>query len=78
MKLREPKCDSDHDRLAQRMVKLDKKLFSVMERNAELEKENARLRGEVADLKQQLAAARKELVHLVQTAVERRGTSPPS
>jgi transposase len=59
MKLREPRCDPEHDRLAQRMAKLEEKLFSVMERNAELEEENARLRGEVADLKQQLAAARK-------------------
>ncbi len=60
MKLREPKCDCEHDRLAQRMAKLEEKLFSVMERNAELEEENARLRAEVADLKQQLAAARKD------------------
>jgi len=42
------------------MAKLEEKLFSVMERNAELEEENARLRREVADLKQQLAAARKD------------------
>jgi transposase len=60
MKLREPRCDSEYDRLAQRMAKLEEKLFSVMERNAELEEENARLRKEVADLKQQLAAARKD------------------
>lgn len=60
MKLREPKCACDHDRLAQRMAKLEEKLFSVMERNTELEEENARLRREVADLKQQLAAARKD------------------
>jgi len=60
MKLREPKCDCEHDRLAQRMAKLEEKLFSVMERNAELEEENSRLRAEVADLKQQLAAARKD------------------
>jgi len=36
MKLREPRCDCDHDRLAQRMANLEEKLFSVMERNAEL------------------------------------------
>jgi transposase len=60
MKLREPRSDSEHDRLAQRMAKLEEKLFSVMEHNAELEEENARLRREVADLKQQLAAARKD------------------
>jgi transposase len=67
MKLREPSCDCDHDRLAQRMAKLEEKLFSVMERNAELEEENARLRAEVerlgaenARLQQQLAAARKD------------------
>jgi len=67
MKLREPKCDSEHDRLAQRMAKLEEKLFSVLERNAELEEENARLRAEVerlgaenARLQQQLAAARKD------------------
>ena len=67
MKLGEPKCDSEHDRLAQRMAKLEEKLFSVLERNAELEEENARLRAEVerlgaenARLQQQLAAARKD------------------
>ncbi len=57
MKLREPRSDCEHHRLAQRMAKLEEKLFSVMQRNAELEAENARLRREVADLKQQLAAA---------------------
>lgn len=60
MKLREPRSDCDYDRLAQRMAKLEEKLFSVMERNAQLEEENLRLRAEVADLKQQLAAARKD------------------
>jgi len=60
MKLREPRCDCDHDRLAQRLAKLEEKLFSVMERNAELEEENARLSREVTELKQQLAAARKD------------------
>lgn len=59
MKLWEPKCDSDHDRLVEWMAKLEEELFAVMDRNAELKEENARLRGEVADLKQQLAAARK-------------------
>jgi hypothetical protein len=44
MKLREPKCDNEHGRLAQRMAKLEEKLFSVMERNAELQEENVRLR----------------------------------
>ena len=49
------------------MAKLEEKLFSVMERNAELEEENARLRAEVerlgaenSRLQQQLAAARKD------------------
>ena len=67
MKLREPKSDCDCDRLAQRMAKLEEKLFSVLERNAELEKENTRLRAEVerlgaenTRLQQQLAAARKD------------------
>jgi transposase len=67
MRLREPKCDCDPDRLARRMAKLEEKLFSVMRRNAELEEENARLRAEVerlgkenARLQQQLAAARKD------------------
>jgi transposase len=67
MKLREPRCDSEYDRLAQRMAKLEEKLFQVMERNAQLEEENTRLRAEVerlgtenARLQQQLAAARKD------------------
>jgi transposase len=67
MKLREPKCNSDHERLAQRIAKLEEKRFSVMERNAELEEENARLRTEVerlgkenTRLQQELAAARKD------------------
>jgi hypothetical protein len=67
MKLREPSCDGEHARLAQRMAKLEEKLFGVMERNAQLEEENARLHEEVARLhekvarlEQQLAAARKD------------------
>ncbi len=60
MKLREPRCDSEHDRLAQRMAKLEEKLFKVMERNAQLEEENARLHEQVARLRQQLAAASKD------------------
>jgi len=66
MKLREPRCDSEDGRLAQRMAKLEDKLFEVMQRNAHLEQENARLRAEVerlgkenSQLQQQLAAARK-------------------
>lgn len=47
MKLGEPKSDREHDRLAQRMAKLEEKLFAVMERTAELEAENARLPAEV-------------------------------
>jgi len=66
MKLREPRCDSEDGRLAQRMAKLEDKLFEVIGRNAHLEQENARLRAEVerlgkenSQLQQQLAAARK-------------------
>jgi len=59
MKLREPRYESEHERLAQRMAKLEEKLFGVMERNAQLEEENARLHEQVARLEQQLAAARK-------------------
>jgi transposase len=66
MKLREPRCNSEYGRLAQRMVKLEEKLYEVMQRNAHLEQENARLRAEVerlgkenSQLQQQLAAARK-------------------
>jgi transposase len=60
MKLREPRRDCEHDRLDQRVAKLEEKLFSVMKRNAELEGENARLREQVARLEQQLATARKD------------------
>ncbi len=59
MKLREPRSDCEYDRLAQRMAKLEEKLFSVIKRSAELEEENARLRAEAAGMKQQLAAVRK-------------------
>ena len=48
MKLREPRCDSEYDRLAQRMAKLEEKLFGVTERNAQLEEENSRLHEQVA------------------------------
>jgi len=67
MKLREAKCDSELDRLAQRVAKLEEKLFGAMERIATLEAENAHLRDENrhlheqnARLEQQLAAARKD------------------
>lgn len=60
MKLRETKYDSEHERLAQRMAKLEEKLFAAMERVAKLEEDNARLREENAHLQQQLAAARKD------------------
>jgi len=66
MKLREPRCDSEYGRLAQRMAKLEEKLYEVIGRNAHLEQENARLRAEVerlgkenSQLQQQLAAAHK-------------------
>jgi transposase len=60
MKLREPNCDCERDRLAQRMAKLEEKFFGATERIAELEQENARLHEQVARLEQQLAAARKD------------------
>ena len=57
---------TDQQRLAQRVAKLEEKLFAAMERIATLEQENARLRDENAQLReenarlqQQLAAARK-------------------
>jgi transposase len=67
MKLREGKCDSECDRLTQRVAKLEEKLFGALERIATLETENAHLRDENRDLheenarlEQQLAAARKD------------------
>ncbi len=59
MKLREARHDSEHERLAQRLGRLEDKLFGVMERNRQLEQENARLHAQVAGLQRQLAAARK-------------------
>lgn len=65
MKLREPSCDCEHDRPAQRTAKREENLFGVMERNAQLEEENARLQDEVArlqgvaQLERQLALAHK-------------------
>ena len=59
MKLRDTSHDSESDRLAQRLAKLEQQLFGVMERNAHLEEENSRLCGEVVRLQQQLAAALK-------------------
>ena len=45
-KLREPRSDCEHDRLAQRMAKLEEQLFAAMEGIGTLEAENARLRKE--------------------------------
>jgi hypothetical protein len=59
MKLRDTIHDSESQRLAQRVAKLEEKLFGAMERIAQLEEENARLHEDVARLQQQLAAARK-------------------
>jgi transposase len=59
MKLRDTSPDSESQRLAQRVAKLEEKLFGAMERIAQLEEENARLREDNARLQQQLAAARK-------------------
>ena len=60
MKLRNTIHDSESQRLAQRVAKLEEKLFGAMERIAQLEEENASLHKEVARLQQQLAAARKD------------------
>lgn len=59
MKLRDTIYDSESQRLAQRVAKLEEKLFGVMERNAQLEEEVTRLHEDNAKLQQQLAAARK-------------------
>ncbi len=66
MKLRETTVDPESERLAQRVAKLEEKLFGTMERIAQLEEENAclrdentQLREENAKLQQQLAAASK-------------------
>lgn len=72
MKLREPSVDSESQRLAQRVAKLEEKLFGVMERNSQLEEEIARLREDNARLQQQLAAAQDPL-DFFQGAVERHG-----
>jgi hypothetical protein len=48
MKLRETIHDSESERLAQRVAKLEGKLFGAMERIAQLEEKNARLREEIA------------------------------
>ena len=47
MKLWEAKCDSELDRLAQRVAKLEEKLFGAMERIATLEAEDVHLRDEM-------------------------------
>jgi len=60
MKLRNTIHDSESQRLAQRVAKLEEKLFEVMECNSQLKEENASLHKEVASLQQQLAAARKD------------------
>jgi transposase len=67
MKLRETIHDCESQRLAQRVAKLEEKLFGAMQRIAQLEEENAQLREENIQLReenvrlqQQLAAARKD------------------
>jgi len=59
MKLRDTIHNSESQRLAQRVAKLEEKLFGAMERIAQLEEENAQLREDNVRLQQQLAAARK-------------------
>ena len=59
MILREMATSIEREPLAQRVAKLEEKLFAVMECNAQLKEENARLLDENARLQQQLAAARK-------------------
>jgi hypothetical protein len=66
MKLRDTSHDSKSERLAQRVAKLEEKLFGAMGRIAQLEEENARLceknaglHDEVVRLQRPLAAARK-------------------
>ena len=68
MKLREPRCDCEHDPLAQRVAKLEEQLFTAMERIGTLEAENGRiceenrqLRGENARLHQQVVRLEQEL-----------------
>ena len=56
-RLREARCDSEHDRVAQRVAKLKEQLFAAMERIGTLEVENARLHEQIARLEYQLAAA---------------------
>ena len=59
MILRKMATSIEREPLAQRVAKLEEKLFAVMECNAQLKEENARLLDENARLQQQLAAARK-------------------
>ena len=66
MKLRDTIHDSESQRLAQRVAKLEEKLFGAMERISQLEEENTQLCEENVHLceengrlQQQLAAARK-------------------
>ena len=46
MRLREPQCDCEHERVAQRVAKLEEQRFAAMKRIGTLEAENARLREE--------------------------------
>lgn len=55
MKLREPRSDCEHDRLAQRVARLEEQLFAAMERIGTREEENARLRGENRQLREENA-----------------------
>ena len=53
MKLREPKCDCEHKRVAQRVAKLEEQRFAAMKRIGTLEAENARLREENRRLREE-------------------------
>jgi len=71
MKLWNTIHNSESQRLAQRVAKLEEKLFEVMERNSQLKEEIARLREDNARLQQQLAAARKFLRDVARVTISR-------
>ena len=64
MNLRETRRDCEHDRLTQRVAKLEEQLFAATERIGTLEAENARLREENRQLREENARLQAEVERL--------------
>ena len=65
-KLRETRCDCEHDRLARGAAKLEEQLFAAMERIGTLEAEHARVCKENRQLREENARLPAEVERLAE------------